>query len=163
MKRSFFEKLTGSVKTEEEPAEIKKVDYEEEPTQKIPQKPEESRPASTDWSSEEAEGQLTIDVYQTPTEIVIQSTIAGVEPEDLDISITNDMITIRGRRQKQEEVKNEDYFYQECYWGNFSRSVILPVDIDADKAVASLKNGILTIRLPKAEKIRTKKIKIKTE
>lgn len=164
-KKSFFEKLTGSAKTEEEPAEPKKVDYEEEPAQKekIRLKTEESQPAPAAWSSEEAEGQLTIDVYQTPTEIVIQSTIAGVEPEDLDIAITNDMITVRGRRQKQEEAKTEDYFYQECYWGNFSRSVILPVDIDADKAVASLKNGILTIRLPKAEKIRTKKIKIKTE
>ncbi|MDP1629563.1 MAG: Hsp20/alpha crystallin family protein, partial [bacterium] len=115
------------------------------------------------WSTEEAEGQLTIDVYQTPTEIVIKSTIAGVEPEDIDISITNDMITVRGRRQKDEEIKSEDYFYQECYWGNFSRSIILPIDIDADKSLASLKNGILTIRLPKAEKIRTKKIKIKTE
>ncbi len=164
VKKSFFEKLTGSVKTEEEPVEMKKIDYEEEPpAQKTPLRDEESRAAPAGWPSEEAEGQLTIDVYQTAAEIVIQSTIAGVEPEDLDISITNDMITIRGRRQKQEEVKTEDYFYQECYWGNFSRSVILPVDIDADKAVASLKNGILTIRLPKAEKIRTKKIKIKTD
>lgn len=162
-KKSFFEKLTGSARIEEEPTEPKKVDYEEETTLKTSTKTEESAGIPTTWSPDEAEGQLTIDVYQTPTEIVIQSTIAGVEPEDLDISITNDMITIRGKRQKQEEVKAEDYFYQECYWGNFSRSIILPVDIDADKAVASLKNGILTIRLPKAEKIRTKKIKIKTE
>lgn len=142
---------------------MKNINYKEEEAEKTAQKTEESRPAPASWSNEETEGQLTIDVYQTPTEIVIQSTIAGVEPEDLDISITNDMITIRGKRQKQEEVKAEDYFYQECYWGNFSRSVILPVDIDADKAVASLKNGILTIRLPKAEKIRTKKIKIKND
>jgi HSP20 family protein len=165
VKKSFFEKLTGSAKMEEEAVEPKKVDYGEEPPQKEKErvKTEENPAAPAAWSGEEAEGQLTIDVYQTPAEIVIQSTIAGVEPENLDIAITNDMITIRGRRQKQEEVKGEDYFYQECYWGNFSRSVILPVDIDADKAVASLKNGILTIRLPKAEKIRTKKIKIKTE
>lgn len=163
-KKSFFEKLTGSIKAEEEPADLKKIDYEEDGPKEEKSAPKiETVAAPTAWSGEEAEGQLTIDVYQTPSEIVIKSTIAGVEPEDLDISITNDMITIRGRRQKDDEVKNEDYFYQECYWGNFSRSVILPVDIDADKAVASLKNGILTIRLPKSEKIRTKKIKIKTD
>jgi HSP20 family protein len=71
------------------------------------------------------------------------------------------MVTIRGNRKKDEEVKTEDYYYQECYWGPFSRSVILPVDIEADKADASLKNGILTIRLPKVEKAKTRKLKVK--
>jgi len=106
------------------------------------------------------EGQLTLDVYQTPGEIVIKSTIAGVAPEDLDISITNDMVIIKGERKNSEEVKTEDYYYQECYWGKFSRSVILPVDVDPDKSKAVLKNGILTIRLPKIEKVKTKKIKV---
>ncbi len=110
----------------------------------------------------ESEGQLTIDVYQTPSDIVIKSTIAGVSADDLDIAISNDMVTIRGARKKDEEVKTEDYYYQECYWGAFSRSVILPVDIEADKADASLKNGILTIRLPKVEKAKTRKLKVKT-
>ena len=109
----------------------------------------------------ETEGQLTIDVYQTPNEIIIKSTIAGVSPEDVDISISNDMVTIKGWRQKDEEVQTEDYYYQECYWGAFSRSVILPVDIEADKVEAAMKNGILTIRLPKIEKVKTKKIKVK--
>ena len=109
----------------------------------------------------ETEGQLTIDVYQTPTDVVIKSTVAGVDPEDIDISISNDMVTIRGSRQKDDEVKTEDYYYQECYWGAFSRSVILPVDIEADKAEASFKNGVLTIRLPKVERVKTKKIKVK--
>ncbi len=108
----------------------------------------------------DTEGQLTIDVYQTPTDIVIKSTIAGVNPDDLDITITNDMVTIKGKREKDEIVENSDYYYQECYWGSFSRSVILPVDVEAEKAEASLKNGILTIRLPKIEKIKTKKIKV---
>ena len=115
-----------------------------------------------EWLTE-SEGQLTIDVYQTPTEIVIKSTIAGVKPEDIDISMTNDMITIKGNRKKDEEAKEEDYYYQECYWGPFSRSVILPVDVEVDDADAGMKNGILTIRLPKTEKIRTKKIMIKSE
>ena len=109
------------------------------------------------------EGQLTLDVYQTPEEIIIKSTIAGVNADDLDISIANDMVTIKGERKNNEEVRAEDYYYQECYWGKFSRSVILPVDIDPDKSKAILKNGILTIKLPKIERTKTKKIKIVEE
>ena len=109
------------------------------------------------------EGQLMVDVYQTPTEIVIKSTVAGVNPEDIDISIVNDMITIKGRRILDENIKNEDYFFQECYWGSFSRSIILPMEIDSDRISATLKNGILTIRLPKIDKNRVKKIRIKAE
>ncbi len=109
------------------------------------------------------EGQLMVDVYQTPTEIVIKSTVAGVNPEDIDVSIVNDMITIKGKRVLDENIKNEDYFYQECYWGSFSRSIILPMEIDSDRISASLKNGILTIRLPKIDKNRVKKIRIKAE
>lgn len=114
-----------------------------------------------DWI-QEPEGQLTIDVYQTPADIVIKSTIAGVTHENLDISITNDMITIKGKRERDDSVRDEDYYYQECYWGAFSRSVILPVDIKADEADAILKNGILSIRLPKAEKEKRKRIEVKT-
>ncbi|HPC37284.1 MAG TPA: Hsp20/alpha crystallin family protein [Candidatus Paceibacterota bacterium] len=109
------------------------------------------------------EGQLMVDVYQTPTEIVIKSTVAGVNSEDIDISIVNDMITIKGRRILDENIKNEDYFFQECYWGSFSRSIILPMEIDSDRISATLKNGILTIRLPKIDKNRVKKIRIKAE
>jgi HSP20 family protein len=108
----------------------------------------------------EEEGQLTVDVYQTDDEIVIKSTIAGVTADDLDISITNDMVTIKGSRGSEEKIKQPDYYYQELYWGAFSRSVILPEEIDADNAKASMKNGVLTIRLPKLAKSRTKKIKI---
>lgn len=111
----------------------------------------------------EGEGQLMVDVYQTPSEIVIKSAVAGVKPEDIDISIVNDMITIKGKRELDEEVRPDDYFYQECYWGSFSRSIILPIEIDADRVTASLKNGILTIRLPKIDKNKVKKIKIKAE
>lgn len=115
-----------------------------------------------DWIKEE-EGQLSIDVYQTPTEIVIKSTIAGVKPEDIDVSINDDMVTIKGERKKDEEVKEEDYFYQECYWGKFSRSVILPQEIEIDKVRAELKNGILTVRLPKAEKTKSRKVKVEAK
>ncbi len=109
----------------------------------------------------EAEGQLTIDVYQTDDDIVIKSTIAGVKPEDLDVNINNDMVTIRGERKQEEEIIPENYYYQECYWGPFSRSVILPVEIVAEKAEATMKNGILTLRLPKADTTKTRKIQVR--
>lgn len=112
---------------------------------------------------EEAEGQLTVDVYQTPNEIVVQSTVAGISPDDLDISITNESVTIRGKREKSEKVKDEDYFYQECYWGKFARTIILPQEVDAEKSTAGMKNGVLTIRLPKLDREKTKKLKVKTE
>lgn len=111
--------------------------------------------------NENAEGQLTIDVYQTENDIVIKSTIAGVKPEDLDVSINNDMVTVKGERKNEEVVENGNYYYQECYWGSFSRSVLLPVDVIPEKADASLKNGILTIRLPKADTTKTKKIQVR--
>lgn len=110
---------------------------------------------------EEQEGQLTVDVFQDDQSIIIQSTIAGVSPEDLDVSITNDMVTIRGERKQQYESDAEDYFYQECYWGTFSRSIILPIEIDSDRAEAKIKNGILTIRIPKANTAVTRKLKVK--
>lgn len=115
---------------------------------------------STKESRNEPEGQLTVDVFQDDEHIIIQSTIAGVGQEDIDISITNDMVTIKGRRAPDMKVRPSDYFYRELYWGPFSRSIILPVDIDADGAKASMKNGLLTIKLPKLEKLRTKKIRI---
>lgn len=106
------------------------------------------------------EGHLTVDVYQTEDEVIVQSTIAGANADDIDISVTTDMVTIKGRREQDEAIKPSDYFHQELYWGPFSRAIILPMDIDADSAKASYKNGVLTIRLPKLEKLRTKKIKI---
>ncbi|MDP2696185.1 MAG: Hsp20/alpha crystallin family protein [bacterium] len=110
---------------------------------------------------DDGEGQLTIDVFQTPQEIVVESPIAGVKPEDLDVQITSESVTIRGRREKEKAVKEEDYFYQECYWGRFSRSIILPQEVDADEAKANLKNGVLTIRLPKINRQKVKKLNVK--
>ncbi len=115
--------------------------------------------SSEDWLSE-YEGQLTIDMYQTKDNVIIKSTIAGVRPEDIDVTIANDMVTIRGERKRDFEASSEDYFYQECYWGSFSRSVVLPVDVDIDNVGADLKDGILTVILPKAAKARAKKIKV---
>lgn len=115
-----------------------------------------------DFLQEESEGQLTIDVYQTDDEIVIESTVAGVEPDDIDIDISSESVTIRGERSKSETVAEENYLYQECYWGKFSRSIILPQEVDPDKAKADFKNGILRIRLPKIAKGKVRKLKIKS-
>jgi len=105
-------------------------------------------------------GQLAVDVYQTDAELVIQSAIAGVKPEDLDISIEKDVVTISGERKKPLEEK-WDYFSQECYWGKFSKQIILPVEIDPNKIEATLKDGILTIRAPKLFKEKKRKIMVR--
>lgn len=113
----------------------------------------------TEWM-EEFEGQLAIDVYQTPGEVVIKAPIAGVRQEDLDVTITDDQVTIRGERHDMENETVEGYLVQECYWGSFSRTYALPVAVDSDKSVARLVNGILTIIIPKAAKARTRNIAI---
>lgn len=159
-KRSFLEKLTGSRKLDEEEQISMPVFSEEEETEMPMRSNSTPMEQEGSWGSD-AEGQLTIDVYQTENEIVIKSTIAGVKPEDLDVSINNDMVTIKGERKNEEEVMGENYYYQECYWGQFSRSVVLPVDVLAEKAEASLKNGILTIRLPKTDTTKAKRIQVR--
>jgi len=167
-KRSFFERLTGSKRIEpenrDEGAFIKPINniFEEESTGLVfNPSPSTTMPEENFTSADSGEGQLTIDVYQTESEIVIKSTIAGVKPEDLDVSISNDMITVRGERRKEEQIPEENYYYQECYWGPFSRSVILPVDVVAEKIEAAMKNGILTIRLPKSDVNKTKRIQVR--
>jgi len=179
---SFFEKLKKgmgveipSEKTEEKVKieEVKKIEMETTPveekreeivqTKKVKREKKEvkeSFPQKTPETEEkwfEPEGQLAIDVYQTEDELVIQSAIAGVKPENLDISIEKDVISIRGKREKPFEEK-KDYFSQECYWGAFSREIILPVEVDPNRVKASMKEGILTIRIPKI--LREKKRKI---
>lgn len=145
----FFEKLSGINKnsqTDEEEIESSLADEEG---------------SSDDF--EDTEGQLTVDVYETPVVFVIKSTVAGVEPDNLDIVITNESVTIKGKREQEEKIKTENYLHRECYWGKFSRSIILPQEIDPDRAQAALKNGVLKITLPKINKTKAKKLKIKFE
>ncbi len=112
---------------------------------------ENKEPSIVEWLNEEpeTEGQLAIDVFQTNKKIIIKSTIAGVKPEDLKISLHNDLLTIKGSRSIKEEVKEEDYLYRECYWGSFSRSIILPAEVDNKQVEAELESGVLTITLRK--------------
>ncbi|MGA2667150.1 MAG: Hsp20/alpha crystallin family protein [Patescibacteria group bacterium] len=116
---------------------------------------------SGDWM-ETYEGQLAIDVYQNDNNVIIKAPIAGVSREDLEISITDEVVTVKGERKHQGEAR-ESYLCQECYWGPFSRSYVLPIEVMGEKAQASLKNGILTITIPKIEKTKTKTIEIKAE
>lgn len=206
--RSFFERLTGSVRipdqddangadadpsvglvaetVTERPAERKGmpgrrkkvIEYEEEPAEassgsafsraaadaasSYPVAAPEPVAEESARDDHEPEGQLTVDIYDDGDSIVIQSTVAGVSPEDLDLSVTSDMVTLKGKRKKGQNVREESYYYKELYWGSFSRSVILPEEVEADEAEAALKNGLLTVRLPKKNKHMLKKIKVKT-
>jgi len=167
---SFFEKLKGSIGVEEEDQSEKKEEQKnkkvenKEKTKKVQvkstEKEEEPAPLQEESDWFEPQGELAVDVYQTDTEIIIQSTIAGVKAEDLDISVENDTITISGERKNITEDKGKNYFYQECFWGAFSRQIILPEEVDGSQAKATMKEGVFTLRLPKVERKRVNKIKV---
>src|SRR6185369_14543690 len=123
--RSFFEKLTGS----HHDGDMDEMDVE----LPVAQKQSPTSQSGGEWDEPE-EGQLTVDVYQTATDIVIKTMVAGVRPEDLDVSITRDMVTIKGKRETERTVKDEDYFHQELYWGSFSRTIMLPAEIEVEEA-----------------------------
>ncbi len=186
-KKSFLEKIVRSEKDEQESAEVMKIevnnDYENEISDIMKEnikfealdddKSDDTEKGETaenknndqEWHEEEnfEEGQLTVDVYKTKDLIIVKSIIGGVRSEDLDISVTSDMVTIKGKRVNSDEVSTDDYYYQECFWGNFSRSIILPNDIRTDGVEAIIKNGILTLKLPKIEKNSLTKIKVREE
>lgn len=108
------------------------------------------------------EGQLAVDVFQTADEIVVIAPISGVTKNDLNLSITDDVLTIRGKRPFAWNVPKEDYFHQECFWGSFQRSVVLPQAVDLSKVKATFKNGVLTVRIPKVAKIRHRVVEIES-
>ncbi|MFA5934571.1 MAG: Hsp20/alpha crystallin family protein [Candidatus Paceibacterota bacterium] len=147
-KKSFFERLTGIVKIDDDYNEI-----------------ESSNDDSDEETEEmlcETEGQLAIDMFQTPSEIIIKTMVAGTKPDDLDINITRDMVTIKGKREESDSSDDDDFFHKELYWGCFSRTIILPQEIEVEEAEATNKNGLLTIRLPKLDKNRQAKLKVKS-
>lgn len=141
-------KASVDKKTREKPKKIKVEKLEEKLEEKLTPLPE---------------GELAVDVYETNENFVIQSTLAGVKAEDLDIAIENDLVTISGSRQKPNEEGEKKYFYQECYWGPFSRKIILPEEVDDIRIRAKIKNGILTLKLPKLHRKKRKKIAVESE
>ncbi len=122
-------------------------------------KPTEVQLPGDEWLDEE-EGQLAIDAYQDEESIFIKAPIAGVNIDDLEISITDEVVSIKGTRKNETEINRDSYFVQECYWGAFMRSYILPVSVDAAKAEAKLRDGILTVVIPKQEKTKTRVLKV---
>ncbi len=169
---SFFEKLKNSMGIEmEEEEKMEKSSSakasEGKQVNKIQVKgsspAQETRVAKTsedDWF--EPEGELAVDVYETGDDITIQATIAGVNPDDLDISIENDVVTITGERTNTQTEEGKNYFYQECYWGAFSRQIVLPSEVDGNRAEASIKNGVFTLKIPKVERKKLRKIKVRS-
>ena len=145
----------------EEKKEIKKTFLAKIAQGKEEKKLESNRQGFTLQNLSAQEGQLAVDVYQTDAELVIQSTIAGVKTENLDISIEADTVLIRGNRPEPPEQGEKNYFYQECYWGPFSRQIILPEETDPSRAEAVMKEGVLTIRIPKIEREKKRKITVK--
>lgn len=193
-KRSFIEKITGSIKLhdnddyddsdldlededteEEEPRSFGVANKKNAPlTAKRTATPATgkksfgvpaSKASANDWQNdeeEEVEGQLTVDVYQTPTDIVVQTMVAGVRPEDLTLSITRDMLTIRGRREETKSINDENYFIRELYWGTFARTILLPEEVDIDGAEAMEKHGLLIVKLPKIDKQKQTNLRVKS-
>jgi len=101
-------------------------------------------------------GVLPIDVYQTKDDVIVKATVPGIKPEEVDI-------TIKGEHKEEEDTKEKDYLCRECRYGAFRRSVTLPVEMNGDKADASLEDGILTVTIPKAEEIKPKQIKVRAK
>lgn len=168
-KKSFLERLTGSIKLEDNeeneeefsPAETsRKIN----PSSKnIPEQRNHNLPKEKELNwEEEVEAELTVDLYQTPSDIIVQTMVAGVQPDNLSITITRDMITIRGKREENQSIDKDNYFVQELYWGLFSRTISLPEEVDPEEAEAIEKHGLLIIKLPKLDKNRETKLKIKS-
>lgn len=149
--RSFFERLTGGVSISNE------NDFELENRAPII-KDDEWLEAETN----DEEGELSVDVYEKPTEIIVQAMIAGVKPEDLTVSVTRDMVTIRGHRENVKEVADDHYFQRELYWGSFARTILLPAEVEPEEAEAVERHGLLSVRIPKINKGKTAKLKIKS-
>lgn len=111
---------------------------------------------------DQEEGQLSLDIYQNDQEIIVVAPIAGTEEKDIKVSVTDDVLMIKGKRKFPISENLPEPFAKECFWGNFSRSIVLPENADSSKINAEFKHAILTVRIPKTEKVKTKVIKVKS-
>ncbi|MDO8604170.1 MAG: Hsp20/alpha crystallin family protein [bacterium] len=153
MKQSFFERLTGTISLKNRTS-----DFDEEIA--VDQTPQGS---FGQWETTEApEGELAVDVYQTNDAIIIQAMVAGVASDDLSLSVTREMVIIKGKREAPKGIATENYFYQELYWGAFSRTILLPAEVETEDVEATERRGLLTIKLPKIDKDKKQTVKIKS-
>lgn len=166
-KLSFLERLTGSV-TANQYDEVLDDDHEFGDDDDVAVKTygdddeSEWHGGQEEPGEEVQEGELPVDMYHTGDAVVIRALVAGVSPDDLDIAITRDMVTIKGIREEYQEATDEDYYHRELFWGSFSRTLLLPEEVLIDEAEAQEKHGMLEIRLPKVDKDRSTRLKVKT-
>ena len=160
MKRSFFERLSGAA------SDTSFDSFDEDVAVAMPVKeasPRKDRPgvARAITTDSGDAGQLPVDVHQTASDIVIRAFVAGVRPDELNISISRDMVEISGSRMEREQVSTPDYFTRELFWGSFTRTILLPQEVDVEASSASAKDGLLTIIMPKLDKARQTKLRVK--
>lgn len=158
-KPSFLERLTG-ISRQDEYDDVLDNSRDFEADETYQDEPE--WPSHSQIEDPVEEGELPVDMFQTPDAIVIRALIAGVSPDDLDIAITRDMVTIRGRREEVREASNDDYYHRELFWGGFTRTLLLPEEVMIDEAEAKEKHGYLEIVLPKVDKDRSTRLKVRT-
>lgn len=161
-KRSFFDKLSGALPADDFD------NFEDDVPRQVSPNTRRAIPAlapepEDDYLHEEpvAEGQLPVDMYQTQNEIIIRAFVAGVRPEEMNVSISRDLVEIDGSREERDQVASSDYTYRELFWGSFVRTIPLPEEIDVDAATAGAKDGLLTLVLPKLDKTRQTKLRVK--
>jgi len=163
-KPSFLERLTGSAPAPDYDRILDDEHHFGEENSEVT----ETFPAEENWDEGEQpelapqEGELPVDMYQTNDAIIIKALVAGVSPTDLDISITRDMVTIRGIREEYQETNDDNYFHRELFWGSFTRTLVLPEEVIIDEAEAQEKHGLLEIRLPKLDKHRSTQLKVRS-
>lgn len=117
--------------------------------------------AEDDWDEDDnVPGQLAVDVYETREKLIVKARTAGVNKNDLDVSISDNQLTVRGTLSSGSEEGVENYFLQECYWGEFSRTIALPVPVKEEEIEAVLKDGVLTISFGKVQQDTVKKIQV---
>lgn len=165
MKPSFFDRLSGSSVAsgvlDSFDDELPEADVSSRKSVPVRSSAATSRPAPLDDDSSASEGQLPVDVHQTASDIVIRAFVAGVRPDELSISISRDMVEIDGSRAEREQVATNDYFTRELFWGSFSRKILLPQEVDVEASSASAKDGLVTIILPKLDKAKQTKLRVK--
>jgi len=161
MKRSFFERLSGT------PSADSFDSFDDEMPMTTPARKKDGRinileeRTEVDERQSGGEGQLPVDVHQTTSDIIIRAFVAGVRPDELSISISRDRVEIEGSRMEREQVPGSDYFTRELFWGSFARAITLPQEVDVEGSSANAKDGLLTITLPKLDKARQTKLRVK--
>lgn len=162
-KPSFLERLTGASQSDEYDR-ILGDDHQfgQDDELEVEEGSEDWEENDTQQEADTRDGELPVDMYQTDDAIIIKALVAGVSPAELEISITRDMVTLRGVREEFQEAHDDGYFHRELFWGSFSRTLLLPEEVAIDEAEAQEKHGLLEIRLPKLDKHRTTQLKVKS-